>query len=296
MADPDASQKSPSPRGHGSKSWVEMSIEIPGYRDDDALPVFLAAMLNEGLTATGDLADKLYINARFHWRLYLDVSLPTFLPPIVPLQLTGTQILLLSAPLSYPVPLLSLTTHLALLSTHLPRLISEGDEDPLFDDDWDAAPALYPSDAQLRPPITLLVVAVGENIVFDPSKEEIAVADTILAISVGVATEEAEGKRKGKELGEKRGDEGKLSLLGIRVVDPPARSAGAGVEDQANSATGGGKSAEKGADGEGKEEVWRPPRGGFKRRVLMKAIGMSLGEKGVGEEVLAGLEAVKVGC
>ncbi|MCJ1444602.1 MAG: hypothetical protein MMC23_005104 [Stictis urceolatum] len=277
MADPDASQKSPSPRGHGSKSWVEMSIEIPGYRDDDALPVFLAAMLNEGLTATGDLADKLYINARFHWRLYLDI-------------------LLLSAPLSYPVPLLSLTTHLALLSTHFPRLISEGDEDPLFDDDWDAAPALYPSDAQLRPPITLLVVAVGENIVFDPSKEEIAVADTILAISVGVATEEAEGKRKGKELGEKRGDGGKLSLLGIRVVDPPARSAGAGVEDQANSATGGGKSAEKGADGEGKEEVWRPPRGGFKRRVLMKAIGMSLGEKGVGEEVLAGLEAVKVGC
>ena len=61
-------------KGKGEKSWVEMSIEIPGFRDDDALPVFLAALLNEGLHARGELVDKLYINERFHWRLYIDVS------------------------------------------------------------------------------------------------------------------------------------------------------------------------------------------------------------------------------
>lgn len=60
-------------KGMGDKSWVDMTIEIPGFRDDDALPVFLSAMLNEALVATGELADKLWINSRFHWRLYIDV-------------------------------------------------------------------------------------------------------------------------------------------------------------------------------------------------------------------------------
>ena len=60
-------------RGAGENSWVEMTIEIPGFRDDDALPVFLAAMLNEALLATGDLVDKLWINSRWHWKLYIDV-------------------------------------------------------------------------------------------------------------------------------------------------------------------------------------------------------------------------------
>lgn len=101
------------------------------------------------------------------------------------------QILLLSTPLSYPLPLLSLTTHLALLSTRLPRLKSEKDEDPLFDDDWDASVFLYPqhqdsksTTAPSRPPITLLVIAVGQNILFDPSATELAVAEVVLAVSV----------------------------------------------------------------------------------------------------------------
>ncbi len=61
-------------RGVGDNSWVEMTIEIPGFRDDDAMPVFLAAMLNEALLASGDLPDRLWINGRFHWKLYIDVS------------------------------------------------------------------------------------------------------------------------------------------------------------------------------------------------------------------------------
>lgn len=61
-------------KGAGDNSWVEMTIEIPAFRDDDAMPVFLAAMLNEALLASGDLPDRLWINGRFHWKLYIDVS------------------------------------------------------------------------------------------------------------------------------------------------------------------------------------------------------------------------------
>lgn len=67
--------------GHGS--WVQISIEIPGFRDDDALPVFLSEMMRESLVGSvGDGADemsgglkgRLVINKRWHWRLYIDVS------------------------------------------------------------------------------------------------------------------------------------------------------------------------------------------------------------------------------
>jgi exosome complex component RRP42 len=60
--------------GRGDNDWLEMSIEIPGLRDDDALPVFLAAMLTEALLADGAVRDRLWINSRFHWRLYIDVG------------------------------------------------------------------------------------------------------------------------------------------------------------------------------------------------------------------------------
>jgi exosome complex component RRP42 len=59
----------------GSNEWVELTIDIPGFRDDDSMPVFLAALLSEALLADGELVEKLYINRRFHWKLYLDVSL-----------------------------------------------------------------------------------------------------------------------------------------------------------------------------------------------------------------------------
>jgi exosome complex component RRP42 len=58
---------------NGRDTWIEVQIEMPGYRDDDALPVFLGAMLRESLLATQVLKDRLYINRRFHWRLYIDV-------------------------------------------------------------------------------------------------------------------------------------------------------------------------------------------------------------------------------
>lgn len=94
------------------------------------------------------------------------------------------QILLITPPLSHPATLLSLSTNLALRSTRIPRLISESDEDPIFDDDWDASIPLYSITSQL-PPITLLVVSVEErNIFFDPTREELSVGDCVLAISL----------------------------------------------------------------------------------------------------------------
>jgi exosome complex component RRP42 len=61
-------------KGKGQNAWVEMSVEVPGFREDDALPVFLSSMLTESLLASGELKDRLYINRRFHWKLYVDVT------------------------------------------------------------------------------------------------------------------------------------------------------------------------------------------------------------------------------
>lgn len=82
--DGQSASGSGSAEGHGS--WVQMSIEIPGFRDDDALPVFLSEMMREPLVEsvssgngedgdmTGGLKGRLVINRRWHWRLYIDVS------------------------------------------------------------------------------------------------------------------------------------------------------------------------------------------------------------------------------
>ncbi|KAL4879133.1 ribosomal protein S5 domain 2-type protein [Aspergillus karnatakaensis] len=282
--------------GHaeGQGSWVQMAIEIPGFRDDDALPVFLAEMMREplvesvsgsedgtGADMVGGLKGRLVINRRWHWRLYIDV-------------------LLLSQPLSYPLPLLSLTTHLALLATKLPKLKSKGEEDPFFDDDWNAAEYLYPraqskfakpsipssiSVHKVRPPVTLLVISVAENIIFDPSREEIAVADAVLAISI---THDS--------------DSGRLKLLSIRTIDPPSRLTQPGVPNSENVATlGSTNAAEEPAivnASTGEEEVpgvWKPRRGGVKRATIARMVKMVLERGGVGEEVLEGLEGVEVG-
>ncbi|KAL4781615.1 ribosomal protein S5 domain 2-type protein [Aspergillus varians] len=275
----------------GQGSWVQMAIEIPGFRDDDALPVFLSEMMREPLVESvsgggmgddemvGGLKGRLVINRRWHWRLYIDV-------------------LLLSQPLSYPLPLLSLTTHLALLATKLPKLKSKGEEDPFFDDDWNAAEYLYPrvkptktvipssiSVHRVRPPVTLLVVSIAENVIFDPSREEIAVADAVLAISITHDT-----------------DSGRLKLLSIRTIDPPSRLTQPGLANSENVATLSFTTTAEEATivnpSTGEEEVsgvWKPRRGGVKRATIAKMVKMVLDKGGVGDEVLEGLEGVEVG-
>ena len=62
----------------GDDAWVEVTVEIPGFRDDAAMPVFLAALLNEALLADCEFTGRLWINGRFHWKLYIDVcALPS---------------------------------------------------------------------------------------------------------------------------------------------------------------------------------------------------------------------------
>ncbi|KAK3899974.1 ribosomal protein S5 domain 2-type protein [Staphylotrichum tortipilum] len=275
--------------GEGEAGWVEMTVEIPGVRDDDSGTAFLAAMLSEGLLADEGFVRRLWINRRFHWKLYLDI-------------------ILISPPLSYPLPLLSLTTHLALLSTRLPRLKSEGDEDPFFDDDWAAAPYLFPRPngksttfvSQTRPPITLLVMAVGNNIIFDPSKEELAVADVALAVSVTAGSSSSQAPSKHVPMD--TSTEGRnLRLLSIRTIDPPSRLTPPGVANAANSAYGanaGQKTtheAQATAEGEAVEGVWRAPRGGAKRMVLGALVQKVLERGGVVDEVLDALEGVDLG-
>ncbi|KAK5997322.1 Exosome complex component RRP42-like protein [Cladobotryum mycophilum] len=225
--------------------WLEMTVEIPGMRDDDAGTVFLAEMLREALLADGEFAKKLWINRRFHWRLYLDI-------------------LLISPPLSYPLPLLSLTTHLALLATRLPKLKSEGDEDPMFDDDWEASQFLYPREGAVagsRPPITLLVVAVGDSIIFDPSKEELAVADTALAVSVSEVRKQKDGE--GMEVDSGR----ELRLVSMRTIDPPSRLTPPGVPSTANLAASGTttdtlQQKQQKSEEQPQEGVWKAPSEG----------------------------------
>jgi exosome complex component RRP42 len=205
------------------------------------------------------------------------------------------QILLLSPPLSYPLPLLSLTTHLALLSTRLPALLSQGDEDPLFNDDWEASTYLYPRRSKtspsqkdehlVRPPITLLVTTVGPNILFDPSRDELAVAETVLAISAAqtsAATAESSG----------------LKVVAMRTIDPPSRLTAAGVPRDVNSVTGAAATASASEVLAAREKdegrgVWRAPRGGVRRGVVTEAVKLIVAKGGVGEEVLGGLEGVE---
>lgn len=133
--------------------------------------------------------------------------------------------------------------------------------------------------------MTLLVISVAENIIFDPSREEIAVADAVLAISITHDT-----------------DSGRLKLLSIRTVDPPSRLTQPGIPNSENVATVSSTAADEESaivnPSTGEEEVsgvWKPRRGGVKRSTIARMVKMVLEQGGVGEEVLEGLEGVEVG-
>ncbi|OAP55926.1 hypothetical protein AYL99_10078 [Fonsecaea erecta] len=238
-------------RGKGKPGWVTLTLTLPGLRDDDPNLVFLEEMLREPLAVPSSsnatsLQDSLIINTRWHWHAYIDVLL------ISPNGLA-----------SYPLPLLSMATHLALRDTRIPKLKSEGEEDPIADDDWMASTYLYPrtTPSGAKPPVTLLVVVVGENIIFDPSREELAVADSIIAVSVGNTTKE-----------------GEFQLLATRMINTPARDTMKGVPLSGET--------QEWVDVPG---VWRPRIGGVKRALLKKVINTVL-TKGVAQDVMSGLD------
>ena len=136
-------------------------------------------------------------------------------------------------------------------------------------------------------------MAVGNNIIFDPSKEELAVADVALAVSVtGSNTThiEEEEQQPGRS----------LRLLSIRTIDPPSRLTPPGVANAANSAygtAGAPKTLEAAATAETEavEGVWRAPRGGAGRMVLGALVQKVLERGGVVDEVLDALEGVDLG-
>lgn len=68
----------------GQSDWVELSVEIPGVRDDDSGVAFLSAVLSEALLADEAFSARLKINRRFHWKLFLDVRPPPFPQPSPP--------------------------------------------------------------------------------------------------------------------------------------------------------------------------------------------------------------------
>lgn len=130
-----------------------------------------------------------------------------------------------------------------------------------------------------KPPVTLLVMSVSSNIIFDPSREELAVADAVLAISVAQT-------------------EASITLVAMRAVDPPSRLTTPGVPNSINTSTGGtaptttqeALTVRENADA---QSVWRPPRGGMKRALVAQMVKMVVEKGGVGQEVMEGLQGVE---
>lgn len=173
-----------------------------------------------------------------------------------------------------------------------------------------------------RPPLTLLVMAVGNNIIFDPAKEELAVADVALAVSVGEAAAAGSaspslslsraGSRKmevdagigGVSSGGGGGGRN-LRLLSVRTIDPPSRLTPPGVPNEKNTAYGAAAAAAVNAgqkqpeartvETESVEGVWKAPRGGAKVLVMAALVDKCLERGGVADEVFDALEAVDLG-
>jgi exosome complex component RRP42 len=188
----------------------------------------------------------------------------------------------------------------------------------MFDDDWATSTFLYPQSttaaAISRPPITLLVMTVGSNIIFDPTKEELAVADSALAVSVGegLATKkEAGGDNNESAMDVDDASKRSLRLLSVRTIDPPSRLTPPGVPNAVNAAAWGQQqggaaaagdlaAAAKNPDARAAETddvagVWKAPRGGMKPAVLAAMVAKVLEKGGIADEVLDGLEGVELG-
>ena len=158
--------------------------------------------------------------------------------------------------------------------------------------------------ATSRPPLTLLVMAVGSNIIFDPAKEELAVADVALAVSVGEAVAAGSTGKK-MDVGHhpvKTGGGRNLRLLSVRTIDPPSRLTPPGVANAANTAYGAASAAStqkqpeaRAVETQGVEGVWKAPRGGAKVLVMAALVDKCLEKGGVADEVFDALEAVDLG-
>ncbi|KAK6535273.1 hypothetical protein TWF694_001741 [Orbilia ellipsospora] len=200
------------------EKWIEVSVEVAGggasgpgsgvgvggisgaggASGRDEGDGGAAVWLKEGLLACGgdgwSILDRLVISKGWHWKLYIDVLLLT--------------------PTSHPSPLLlSTAVNMALDSTYLPKLTSPHDVDdiPAFSDDWAISVPLYEPTTFPRPPISLPVVAIGDNVFLDPSVAEVATAEVGLVVTLALS--DADGSCdivgvRGMEVGRAGGKEG----------------------------------------------------------------------------------------
>lgn len=126
-------------------------------------------------------------------------------------------------------------------------------------------------------------MSVNSNIIFDPSRDELAVADSVLAIS---CTSSSSSDTNAP-----------LKMLAIRTIDPPSRLTGAGVPDAMNTTAGPTTLTVAEAmalrEKDQGQTVWRPPRGGVKRSIVSEMIKMVVEKGGVGREVMDALAAVE---
>lgn len=131
----------------------------------------------------------------------------------------------------------------------------------------------------------MLAVTVGPNVFFDPSREEIAVADVVLSLTFAAAASSSPAPLSTTGKGPMRSTQaeqrhGGVKLLAIRMVEPPGR--------RMTTALGAAEAIE-GPD-EGGGGVWKKRAGGVRREVVRRVVDLVVSKGGVGEEVLAGLE------
>lgn len=140
-------------------------------------------------------------------------------------------------------------------------------------------------------------MAVGDNIIFDPAKEELAVADCALAISVADTATPKDAEEMDVDGSSKRS----LRLLSIRTIDPPSRLTPPGVArandaaTEGTNATGKQRPEQQIQETEPVDGVWKAPRGGAKWGVLSAIVARSLEQGGAAAELLDGLKAVELG-
>ena len=73
------------------KGTVVVNVDVPGFRDDDALPTYLAEMIKEGVVGGGELEERLGIRRRFAWKIYIDVRVLGSTPKRSCMALSGTN-------------------------------------------------------------------------------------------------------------------------------------------------------------------------------------------------------------
>ena len=350
---------------NGKSDWVSLSLTLPGVRDDDPATTVLEEALGEGLTAairpslpsqtqsqsptrsakSLSLQNLLQINSRFHWRVYIDAVL-------ISGGSSSTAWNAASAPSGggsnqadySSLPLISFAIYLALRDTRVPQLKSTGEEDPMFEDDWERATWLYAREGQgnkekhpaetgseaqytLRPPLTLLLCAIEPHhpipdshltspatkptgtqdptrtmrpktkpatILLDPTRPELAVADCIVALSLGILSSPFSTSAAQQpppphhRTPPQPQDTLRFSITSLRTLDPPARDTFPGSADAAGGPSTHAQNATVATDEVPPAGVWRPKAGGVRPGLFGECVRAVTGSGETGTGAAAG--------